>query len=357
MKHLLLIIVSVVIVGNQSYSQAIATDSRGKDVFNFYTTKAFTLPITTANTSIKLGYNVPIGFFDKKEKHGTQYHVKSFQPQNFTVATSQSLNVLLSVSDLSKNLATISTFHPSYGISIGYSQNIDLFNNWNQIRTLKNTIDNILCSYSITGYINTSNLLVYDTVSQTPTRRKPVTAGATAEFTYFNKYARFICASLSVNYENGWNVADLKNYQKNKPTYSNSNVISLGDYVGKIGDLQNANSFRFRFAIPIFIDGFKSKEATEADNFLNKITHISIIPYYSVYGAVNSRFNKVIGTFINLLGEKFGYNSKIVPGGGIGIDWIKSPKGWTSPNIFISGTFSFDSFFKHEDPGKGQATK
>jgi len=376
MKRVLFIASLTMLLSSQLQAQSLGKDSRGKDIFNFYATKAVTTNISSTATSLTVGYNIPIkSYADDKGIHGIQYYVGDYYkllyplPYNgnvdylvkkglidscivevdsshFTVAYSQSLNISVTGGNLGSDFANLSAFHPSFGASIGFSENIDQFNNWDMIKTL--AAKELLSVWSVTGYFNVDNLLLYDTTSKVQPRKHPLTYGVTGEFSIFPHNARWYCASASLNLERGKDLSKLQKFQVNTPTYSDENVVALGDIVGKIGDVPVANNVRLRLSLPIFIDGFKSPAQLDSDRFLNKISHMSLIPYFTIFGSEGSHFSKSIGGFVNILGKAFGYkNSTIVPGGGFGIDWIHSPQGWSHRHIFVAGSFNIPSFFKH----------
>ena len=54
----LLLVFYMTVISNIAQSQTIASDSKGKDIFNFYKSKAFSLPVTAATSSFKTNYTL-----------------------------------------------------------------------------------------------------------------------------------------------------------------------------------------------------------------------------------------------------------------------------------------------------------
>ena len=362
------------------FAQSIATDSKGKDVFNFYKTNTLSLPISSSNSSLKIGYS--FGFGKREDTSGKQFYVQQyshrqikadsvltdtvinnfnlrykrpgtptfvevFDSSNFTVAKSWSLNISINASNLGKNLSQIFKSHPSFGASIGISNNIDVFNNWDQIQTL--VLRQRPYIQAFTFNINRDNTFLYDTLLKTQSRKTPFTYAFQYEGTYFPWYG--LAMSFSASYQLGWNLDDLKKYQTNEPFYLDQNVISLGELVGKLGDLNNKNIVRFRISLPLFTDPLKSHSVTTSESFIQKITDLCIVPYYTFYGQTNTKFNRQFGVFIDLLGKRFSFrNGSVISAGGLGVDWINSKDKWSKANVFASGTIDIVSLIQH---GKG----
>lgn len=353
-------------------AQTIGTDSRGKEIFNFYKTKSLSIPITASTSSAKINYTFKVG-------KGTQYYVSRFNDKSgsnivdsslvkwleekksyssydslrFTMAKSTGLNLSLGIGNILSNLTKASTFHPNYTLSVGIGRNIDIFNNWDNIKTLRFPF----YTWNVNAYGSLDNLIIYDTTSITQERRHPISKGIIAEGTLFlpkinNLGIRLIAISSSINYEKGNNISSLKNFQKNSPTYSNAEVISLSDYIGKLGDLKDEDRIRGRLSIPIFPKAIKFSKNESTGKFTNSL-QLSIIPYYTIYGIRNSQYKHLAGIYLNASqGQNlFTRNSTIVSGFGIGSDWAIS-HGFSDNSIFVAGSLDLHSLFAHKKPNR-----
>src|ERR1051326_3161977 len=97
---------------NIVFCQQVGTDSKGKDIFDFYKTKSISIPISSANGSFKLNGTSQVG-------PGTQYFTSSNEPDSihgvtdssgfyysrldstkFTIAKSYGINWAIEVSNL-----------------------------------------------------------------------------------------------------------------------------------------------------------------------------------------------------------------------------------------------------------------
>ena len=340
-------------------AQSIGNDSRGKDIFDFYKTNAISVPITSADGSFKLNVSMPLlgnqpkQFYVGPERNKpyslhyitdpiSQKQVVAKQDSAYlTYQQSYGFNISLQVSNVKTDITHVATFHPSYSLSIGISQNVDLFNNWSQINTLGYFSPH---PWSINIYGKMDNLMIYDTLSKVQVRKKPFTLGLTGEISIMPYNYWFI--SISGNIEHGNNIASLVNYQANTPTYTDPEAIALGDIVGKIGDLQHPNNYRLRISSPIILPAINWFKAIQP----------CIIPYYNYFGQFNGKSNNMFGFFANILGDKvYKKNSTIVSGAGIGVDWTHNSV-W-SHNIFISGSLDLYKVFSPRSDGGKQKIK
>ncbi|WDF79344.1 hypothetical protein PQ469_04920 [Mucilaginibacter sp. KACC 22773] len=342
--------ISTVCVG-----QSIGTDSRGKDIFDYYQTKSLSIPVSTSSGSFKLTGTSQLG-------NGTQYfvsptpndkikligkgdtaHYSIEDKAKLTYATSLGLIWSLSVDNIKSDLSKVSTFHPTYGVSVGIGHNVDIFNNWENVKSLSNYF--IPVPWNVNVYGKLDNTLIYDKEAAISSRQKPVTLGFLGEVSFFP--ANAIVVSGSVNIERGNNISTLKNYQANTPFYSNKDIISLGDYVGKLGDLKKINNYRYRVSVAFITDT------------LHFITTLQpcFIPYYNYYGQFNGKSNNMFGVFFSLLGKAFygQNNTNIVSGAGVGIDWTHNSV-W-SHSIFVAGSVNLSSIFVHKAAIDAQKTK
>lgn len=338
-----------------STAQVIGSDSRGKDVYSFYKSKSLSLPISAATATAKINYTKLLG-------KGTQYFVGtpaivyaggSYSHNDslrLTMAKSTGLNFSFTAGNLLSNLAKVSTFHPTYTLGLGIGRNIDAFNNWSNIRSLKYPF----YTWNINFFGSLDNVVLYDTIAKAQSRKKPFSKGVTAEGTLYLPQLSdnwLFSISGSITYENGSNISSLKNFQANSPTYSNSSIIALGDYVGKLGDLRNQNSFRFRASLPIFPSSMKLFRNSTSGRYRDSL-QLCLIPYYSTYGAVNNKFNQLVGFYVNATqGQNlFTKNSTIVSGLGIGVDWTVNSDGLSNTGIFVAGSLDIHAIFDHERP-------
>ncbi len=338
------------ILSGNLFAQQVAVDSKGKDIFDFYKAKSLSIPISNSNNSFQVTGTANIG-------RGIQYFVsaipndsihistvngKQIYPHidslKFTVSKSNAVNWTIGVSNLGKNLARISTFHPTYIIGIGYANTLDAFNNWSNIETLSNKLLHP-STFNVNIYAKFDNVIIYDTLVKDQSRKHPITAGALIGYTVFP--SKWIAFSASLNYERNWNTSNLKTFQKNNPYYTNTDIISLGDFVGRLGDLKKQNFFRERLSIPIFFPPF---HIFHSEQVLPPV----IIPYYCNFGNANTQFSHQVGLFFSILSKSHHENnSTISPGAGVGVDWIKSSNGWSSANIFVAGSVDIFTFFAH----------
>lgn len=246
------------------------------------------------------------------------------------MAKSTGMNFSLTASNIPMNLAKVSTFHPTYTLSIGVGRNIDVFNNWQNIRKLENTF----WTWNVNPYVNINNVIIYDTIRNVQNRMMPISIGVVAELTIFFPprltKSCLIAISGSVTYENGNNISSLKNFQNNNPTYYNSGIIALGDIIGKIGDLKNQNSIRGRLSLPIFPDNNAIKLFSKCKD------QLSVIPYYTFYGDVNSQLKHLVGLYLYASPRQnlFASNSTVVSGFGIGVDWVVL-NGLSNASVFL----------------------
>lgn len=347
-------------------SQTMGTDSEGKSVYEFQKSETFNLPISSADNSAKIN-------FAKKIGGGTQYYGRrsvikkindslkllqsipaikfdtitkiysSVDSTRLTMAKSWGLNASFKVSNLLTNLAKVETFKPKYSVALGVGRNIDVLNNWGNISVLKNPFTN----WNITLGLEKDEILIYDTLLKTASNNKNLwTKSIIANGSiYFPKLFSKTLVGISsvVSFAFGNNIADLKKYQENKEVYIDNNITSLGDYIGRIGDLRGQNSFRSSISLNIFPNSL---------DFKNDTIQLCIIPYASLFGATNTTLKKLVGFYVNVSQGKsiFSQNSVIKPGIGLGVDWLVGPNGLGNVSIFVGGSLDLHTFFPHSKP-------
>lgn len=329
----------MLILAEAGWGQTIASDSRGKDVFNFNRTKTFAIQVK--NNSINTTYNFKIG-------KGTQYYYSKDTANEYTMKKSYAINTSYTVGNLIKNWAKISGFHPTHNFNIGIGNNIDQFDNWDKVKNL-----HAFWIWNLGIYGSFDNIIIYDINTNSQSRKKPFSKGVIIDATFFKpnitKFNSLLGFSFSFNYEKGNNISSLKDFQENNPVYLNSEIISLGDIIGKIGDIKSVDNIRLRVSLPFLPPAlnFNAKDKEDLDHFVQ----LAIIPYYTFYGITDTKLNNSIGLFLN--GSQgsnlFTPNSVIKQGVGIGIDWKVANNGISTPNIFISGTLDLQALFKHEN--------
>lgn len=325
MKYLNLIFVSLITVHLLS-AQNIATDSKGNDVFQSYTADNFKGTITTGQQQAVQGsYCVPFrGYF---------YHLKS-RPRDTTVSTSHciAINGSLNTSNGMISLGKNNNFQPGFSLATGYQKTIDKFHNLDKLPVTAYTL-------GIMVYYRMDNFNYYDTINNRQIKKQPGSFGLNFQNSIYKPFRQnWLSFSYSAQIEYSWNIDALSEYQKNSPVFVNSQIISLGDFYGKLGNLHRTYNYRFRFSIPIFLPG-------DSKSFIHKM---NILPYYVWYGMLDTKstINQIAGLSVNFLGESVQRDKafRIVQGFGLGIDYVGTDTGWSGPNIFFTGTLNFGEY-------------
>lgn len=332
------------------------TDSKGKDIFTVYQTKSLSFPISPAATEFKatlttrltegIQYYLPSGpndfLVEDTSNGGFKYRTQD--SSKFTVAKSWGAIMSLKTGGITNVLSNSSAFNPTYGLALGISNNIDVFNNWDNIRRLNQLF---IRTFSLTAFVNRDNVKIYDTLKRAGSRQRPVSAGLTFDHTVFSKKllpGKWILAiSFSATAEYGWNTADLVKYQDNKPIYTDPNAVSLGDVAGRIGNLDRQNNFRFRLSVPVFVPAIDLP-------VIDTALQLTVIPYYASFGKADASFSRQTGVFLNISpGRFYTRDAKLVSGVGIGIDWIRTKEKWSGRNVYVAGTLNIQELFPHKD--------
>lgn len=366
----LLVSVLFALFVENTFAQTMGSDREGKSISEFQKSETFSLPVSSADNSAKINYtfklpnstqyygrhstipsynrllaanNESVTYDNTLDANGKPIGYTANDSSRFTIAKSWGINASFKISNLLSNLAKIATFHPKYSLSLGIGRNIDEFNNWENIRLLRNPFYN----WNLTFGLEMDAVKLYDTILKTPsTYKHPISKSATLNGTcYFPRISQSMLLGISavLTYTIGNNISDLKKYQDNKALYIDNNITTLGDYIGRIGDFKNQNSFRSAFSINIF---------PKSLNFKNDTVQLCIMPYTSLYGAVNTHFTKLVGVYVNASQGKslFANGSTIKPGIGFGVDWVVAPGGIGDVNIFVGGSLDIHSFFPHKKP-------
>lgn len=344
----------IILSSSALWGQSFGVDSRNKDVFNFYKTSSFSIPVSSVKGSIKFNATFKSGkttqyFIDKdggdgifKDLTSKQYRV-SDSLNKLTMVGSHGFNVAVELGQIKANLAKFATFHPTIGVTFGYGKNLDLVNNWDNFNKLR-IFSPFLWSVSVN--LKRENSQVYDTVNKTAEWRFPVAAGILTESAFFP--FNWMIVSSSLSYEYGSNVGDMKDFQTYPPLYSDASIVAVGDLSGKIGRVERLHNIRARLSFPLFLWPTERSRTTQP----------CIIPYFALYGSVGRQFTQMYGVFASMLGDKFAgkKNGALVAGAGIGADWYHNRDGWSDIAVTISGSLDLHKVIQAVTSGK-QAKK
>jgi hypothetical protein len=343
MKKLIPILVTI-IFASTSFGQSIGSDSRGKDIFIFFQGEGFKPSISAS--SAKLSYSHAYGV--------TQYFAQGIMADsNETTKDEYSFNFSLGISNIAANLDNLfsSLNQPTLTMSVGWSlNNIEEFSNWRNLYRHRGWLRERQYNLSAKVYWNAPFFNYYDTTgagqqySNNPhTMWKLSSVGVQVTGTLF--YLRWFALTGNLSTEYGFPVDNIKNYQDKSPLYfQNANIISLGNFNGKIGGNIEHKSWNSRasLALPLFIKSFFRK-VNDIVNFGDQdaFSKVCLIPYYSPFGSLDKKWTQLVGLFLEYLKSGYGgLHSTVSSGFGIGIDWqTKTTSKFTGPNIFVAGTF------------------
>jgi hypothetical protein len=310
------------------HGQKIMQDSRGKDIFEYYKGGALQATLVPTQTSLELSYNQVLGnpFF---------YYINGDTTQK-TIGASRSISFSGKIAGSGTNQgkpfnATNGLVRPSYRLEVGYQRNLNIFYH------LKHIPSGRPFTYMAGGniYGEYQNINFYDTKAQIQSNKRPFIFGAHGHVTIF--HARSVdqsalssvswAISFSGDLSQNYNQDGLIPYQERKSdTYIDPNVISVGDVIGNIGTFDRALSYRFRAAIPIFINEY-----------------VNVTPYGSLYGYGQSNASFLPGLAFNFLsGSPLKENSSLAQGFGVALDWPRSSGVWKPAVVSLYGTFKLD---------------
>lgn len=304
-------------------AQTIVSDSKGNEMFNFYTGGSVSFELESGKEEIEINYNAPIKkyiYYWMKEKDTT-----------FTVATSINLQIGLSVfnSQGKINLAKLDEVKPGFELKLGLQKATDKIYG-KAIQQIRNG------SSAFGGYLYSrmDNVKYLDSKTLTISEIKPFSFGVKLNYANFKFYwFSFQCnANLGIRH----NIDDLNDY------FQNISIINSPQYFvpsnsadGKFGKPQKQKFVNISYANPFFLAFIA-----------NKLNRIAITPYGSLEYADKNNPLYRYGFMINYLGEAIDVENKegysISKGFGIGIDWTNNGKAF----IFARGTLNIGEILK-----------
>ncbi|MFB6453987.1 hypothetical protein ACE38W_01855 [Chitinophaga sp. Hz27] len=353
-------------------AQTIATDSKGKDVFNFRKTGQLSLPLNYADKSMKLSYEAPAPW----RRLGTQYYVEHPKTDSVFKAGGRALDSTRSLNHLTKNptdttnwLSTDSAFltiaegtsiaisgtlndFPSnifdagkadlgYTLDLGVGWNIDAFNNMANISSVDGNIG-LLHTFYAGVYYSHQRTNIIDTVRQTSSKKPLGKIGAKGEASiFFRPTSRlFWGATVISSIEYGKSAEDLDDYQLLDSTLVTGKVINSKD-LGKIEYPAKLTTWRTSIAFPIMPAAVPFWYGTTTLQF-------TCVPYYVFERQFSDKSIHKIGAYINMAeGENiFEKNSAIVAGFGVGSDYTLNDGTF---RLFISGSFNLARMLRYKD--------
>lgn len=292
-------------------AQSIATDSKGNPVLQLYafenarfdfSSKDFTFTVTSKSI------NKTFKFFSATNDTNVIKKRQAF----FQVS-------ILNTDEL-QSLSDISGFRPGGKMKIVFQNIVDSINPLFHEATFGG---------GFALFASVDNIKLYNESINIIEKRYPFTIGVEGNLNLFlpKLWAKTRWAILSFNMSasNGWNNSELKNYKDITNVITTPSVVAFDNFDGKFGTLKTRlNNFRLGISLPI------------------NLHRTQLIPYVVHSSSVGTSPLFITGTYLNIvLGESSDFNKLKVPSAfGIGIDWVKNEKKWTSPNIFIRGAFT-----------------
>lgn len=295
------------------YSQDIAVDRNGSDVFSFFATNKPQLSLVSGDNSLRINFTYSLSEIPWQTVSGNET-VKTHYGLSMTGKIFSSDNVFF--------LDNINRLKPAYQINVGFQKTFEDLN--------LNNIPVPVSAWGVQYYYRKDNIMIFDTISNIEARQKPDTHGILIHYSFFSN--PIIQLSLSALLESTWNKKDLIDYQYSSGLLQNNQITSVGTTVGKIGPYTRATNFRFRVSTPI----------TPFSYLDNGLARLCVIPYYSVLETTNGTNNKLLGFTLNYLGKGATLQEyTFTEGFGLGIDWLNNSKEQNQARVFIFGTIKF----------------
>ncbi|KOY51700.1 hypothetical protein [Polaribacter dokdonensis] len=153
---------------------------------------------------------------------------------------------------------------------------------------------------------------------------------------YFKNYKFAIAVNGSYNLHS-YNKDELLNYKKNSDIIQDNNVTAFKDFDGKYGTIRDdLEGGRLSLSVPIFF----------SNRILNwsRAPYVILAPYFATRFVNGSNPSQNTGLSMNFLREKaFSDNKYNLPSSlGLGFDWGYKNGSWSSMNLFLSGSITFD---------------
>ncbi len=314
MKKLLILFIAtinfILTQAHVSFCQEIATDSKGRGVFTYYSTQKNRIDFSSKDFSLTISTRPIKSIFHFAEKVNDTNVIKL---SNYFIQPS-----LLNASDLI-TLSNVKTFRPGGKVRIGYQRTIEKINEgYNRF------------SYALGGNIFYSfdNIGLYNPGTNKPEKEYPKSFGLELNYTQFTP-KRWMVLTFTGSLFKGWNNDELIDFKYLDGSITNDKIVAFSKLDGKYGELkENLNKIRLTSSVPIVL--FK---------------YYNPIPYTVLLISDKQLPKSIFGVYNNILLKEVNFKRFTMPSSfGLGIDWVKTGNKWSSPNIFLRGNFSFGSF-------------
>ncbi|MCU0336302.1 MAG: hypothetical protein MUF12_00430, partial [Sediminibacterium sp.] len=286
-----------------------------KSVFVAFPFKKTRFDFTSKDFSLTFQFKYFETFFGKLI---TKSQTDSEFLRNVTKSTVGIIQVsVLNANDI-VNLSDFTNFRPGLSIKLGAQRNVD---------KIEDNFDKATWGGGFNLYGSFDNFKLYETENNQIKKKYPVSYGLEGNITFFPPNTRKMILALNANIGKGFNDNGLKNFKELNSVTLTPTVVAFEKFDGKFGKLET-DLFKARFtaSAPMTFGNFQP------------------IPYLVFSSIENDEPAYFVGIYLNLLAKKM-RNFRIfnIPSSfGIGADWRKISGTWSSINVFIRGSISFD---------------
>ncbi|WP_350288499.1 hypothetical protein [uncultured Croceitalea sp.] len=228
-----------------------------------------------------------------------------------------------------------------FGAEFGFIKGIDKINRYNQ-RKLAYTFG------ASAKYSYENRTVLYDTISFSKTRDYPNTFSLNFHSELYPRWKlKGLVIGLTWGYAYETNISTLTGFQDLPIDFQNTDITSLGDEDGKIGELEYLNNFYLGISAPFF--PFKERESNP-NLFNSGVSKIGLVPYFRyTFGDANI-FNPGISIAITDVSlNKDEFQEIFKSSFNIGVDWLRIDNKWSGPVVFLGGTLSALELFDHKE--------
>jgi hypothetical protein len=317
-------------------AQDIATDSKGKGVFTYFSTNKARVDFTSKDFSFTLSTKPKkityIPTVPSKRVVASRDTLNPSKEEKFT--TLNEINVkkrstyygqltILNATDLI-NVSELENFRPGVRTRLGYQRIVDsIYTRWPG-RAL---------AYGGNIFGAVDNIQLYDTDKNSIGKRYPGSVGLEGNVTWFPpewlaRERRWFVLSANSSLSYGWNDDALLNYKELSAATLQPTVVAFNKFDGKYGKLETGIAkWRLSLSAPMSFGYFNPiLYAVVTTTTVNKPTYFA-------------------GLYSNLLAKPIKFRGFKPPTSfGVGFDWRYNDGEWSSINVFVRGNITLGQF-------------
>ncbi|MCH5684294.1 hypothetical protein LWM68_08470 [Niabella sp. W65] len=242
MKSFYSLIIVFLLFNTVTYGQDIATDSKGKSVFSYFSTKRYRFDFSAKDFSVTLSTKPRItNYYFDTIWNGAAFTLDSTVIKQRAYYLQPSM---INAADI-VSLSDFSGFRPGGKLKLGYQS---------QVKKIFDVYKGTTYAWGVGVFVSLDNIKLFNTDKNIVEKRYPFSYGVEGNFTFFPPKSKYFVLALNTSLSRGWNDDGLLSYKDFGSAIITSQVVAFDKFDGKYGQLKtDVTRFRFAASVPVSI--------------------------------------------------------------------------------------------------------